>query len=1142
MAVPLTRFFRPVVAGTKPDSPRTPLQRAAAGVGGETPPSSAAVGDRKRGVGVAVGTPAVPPGQEAKRPRNGSACEASLPTGCVASSGLAQAQALPQQKQPQDLQMQAQPPQNLQQHAKPSQAAQQLQVPQPPPRDLRAAVEAQRGIPAYIAECFHNYATTGAPYDWPSWLKPENLRDARGIRPGQPGYDQSTLLIPGEKQQKEEGHGTPMLLQYWKVKQKHFDKVAFFKVGKFYELFYYDACFGQHICDLKWMSADKKPHVGFPEVGKSNYAKQLVAAGYKIVVVEQVERVAEQQERKKQQSQTPADGSTTTCVEREPCEIFTKGTVVDSELLGNASAKYMMYLHFEEVGVASNKLGTKMSFSACLVDCATAQIRVSTIPDAPDRNALRTLIAQVQPSEAVYVLSNVPAEVHGLLRRLPSRPLLSPLHAGPTALAARDRLGRYRSAYQGRLSAAVESALSDDGAAIAAAGAIGYLESVMLDQRVLPIATWDLVDLPTSGSASASLAGKDDTIASPSPDAVRRMVLDANALAALEVLETVEGTYKGSLLEFLDHTSTQSGYRLLKQWLCAPLYDCGEIGARQEAVEFFIARTDITQRLRDGLRKVPLDLERVTSRVWGYALQAERRAVMYEDVTARRLGDFVGLLEAYEQYLQVLTILPVGDAMPKRIAHIASTRSRGGIFPELHEIIKRLKGSVVADSTIKKDTCKYRPKDGVDPTYTAKCRQIEGVKAQLDRELERLRKLHPGKSLIYTHRQVGYRYEVEVDEGALPQQFLGTVDVSSRLKDKIRFYTDTIKGLVAQLEQLEHEQEDCIFPFLARLFQEFYAHQAHFRVATRLISELDVLLSLSVASQGLTGAACRPQFVVPADPKEAGVLELRGCRHPVSASRMGASFVPNDTLLNAGGAPSAVVVTGPNMGGKSTVLRQTCVAVVMAQLGCRVNATACRLSPVDRIFTRIGSYDTILEGKSTLLTELEETAAILAHGTRRSLAVLDELGRGTSTFDGAAIASAVLTELAHSVRCMTLFATHYHPVSREATLTPEVAPFHMAAEVDPQTNEMTFLYRFLPGLCPASHGHNVARLAGLPASVLEEAVAKSAEFEREGGGAVGREDEVGDQQEALVCLAQAGDAEGLRALFRSGHLAGACPE
>merc|ERR1712224_791189 len=145
------------------------------------------------------------------------------------------------------------------------------------------------------------------------------------------------------------------------------------------------------------------------------------------------------------------------------------------------------------------------------------------------------------------------------------------------------------------------------------------------------------------------------------------------------------------------------------------------------------------------------------------------------------------------------------------------------------------------------------------------------------------------------------------------------------------------------------------------------------------------------------------------------------------------------------------------------------------------------------IFTRIGSYDMLLEGKSTLLTELEESAAILLHGTHRSLAVLDELGRGTSTFDGAAIAAAVLTDLTQRICCNVLFATHYHPVSKEASSWPEVAPFHMAAKVDEATQDMTFLYRFLPGLCPASHGHNVARLAGLPEGVLADARARSAD-------------------------------------------------
>merc|ERR1712137_275737 len=184
---------------------------------------------------------------------------------------------------------------------------------------------------------------------------------------------------------------------------------------------------------------------------------------------------------------------------------------------------------------------------------------------------------------------------------------------------------------------------------------------------------------------------------------------------------------------------------------------------------------------------------------------------------------------------------------------------------------------------------------------------------------------------------------------------------SQNKQGKLRFQTSQIKAFVEELDRLENMQEDCVFPFLSRLFREFHSHQASFSTVTRLLAELDVLLSLAATSLSFSGSSCRPEFV-PAGPDGLGTLELRGCRHPVAASLMGASFVPNDTLPGASGVPRLLVVTGPNMGGKSTVLRQTCIAVIMAHLGCHVNAVQCRLSPVDRVFTRIGSHDAILEG------------------------------------------------------------------------------------------------------------------------------------------------------------------------------------
>ncbi|CAJ1445823.1 unnamed protein product [Effrenium voratum] len=892
----------------------------------------------------------------------------------------------------------------------------------PEVRDLRATLQRaeQSGmgsLPPFIAECFHHYES--GSHSWPPWMRPENLRDGQGLRPSDPGYNQSTLWVPDPvkdkaEYQKAQGHNTPMLMQYWKLKSGHFDKVAFFKVGKFYEIFYYDAFICQRICGLKWMSQDKKPHVGFPEMAKHEYAKQVLAAGFKVVVVEQVERVIETNQRKSEGKQSTGS----ICVERAPCEVFTSGTLVDPELLQGPSARYLAYLHFED----SSRRG--LDFALCLVDCATSHFQLGRFTDAADRNMLRTLLAQVQPSEVVYDVANLPREVLHLLRRLPYRPQLSPVQSGDSGLlAARDRLSKYRSAHPKAFPEEVETLLIQESAVIAAAGIMEYLTTALLSDRLLPV-----------------------------------------------------------------------------------------------AVEFLIQNGELAQQLRTSLKKciagskMPIDLERSTSRIWGYALQAERRAVMYEDITARRLAHFVELMEAYAQCYNLLaTAFP--DNLPGRLAMVARPHEKGGSLPELLPTISRLKGSVV-ETTAKNGAVKYRPQDGADPLYDEKNGKLEMIQGELDQELKSLHKKYPKVSFSFVHRLPGFRYEVECEENAMGAA-VKSLDVTYRSKGKVRFYTAKIKELLAQIEQLEDEREDCIFPFLSKLFRDFHSHQAPFRALLRCVAEVDALLALAKASQNL-GVNCRAELVATEDSAPACV-ELRACRHPVVAAKMGNAFVPNDTLLNCCGVPGILIVTGPNMGGKSTVLRQTCIAVILAQLGCRVSAAKCRLSPVERIFTRIGAYDAVLEGKSTLLTELEETAALLLHGSPKSLAVLDELGRGTATFDGAALASAVLTELKR-VQCPVLFATHYHPVSKKAVEdTAKVAPFHMAAAVD--QHQTTFLYKFLPGLCPASLGHNVAKIAGLPEQVLDEARRRSAEFQ----GLAGLEE--------LTRCAEMGE-EALKELFR----------
>jgi DNA mismatch repair protein MSH6 len=225
---------------------------------------------------------------------------------------------------------------------------------------------------------------------------------------------------------------------------------------------------------------------------------------------------------------------------------------------------------------------------------------------------------------------------------------------------------------------------------------------------------------------------------------------------------------------------------------------------------------------------------------------------------------------------------------------------------------------------------------------------------------------------------------------------------------------------------------------------------------------------------------CRPKFIKKESNNGKAYLELRGMRHPCIEAT-GVKFIPNDTILGSETKnPPLLLVTGPNMGGKSTILRQTCIAVIMAQLGCYVPAEKCVLTPVDRVFTRIGASDRILEGKSTFFVEMEEAKNVVEYATNESLVVMDELGRGTSTFDGLAIAEAVLNCIVRRIKCRTLFATHYHLLVEKVKEMKEVGLYYMEFEVDEQTDHIEFKHKFTPGVCPKSFGIQVAKLAGLP--------------------------------------------------------------
>lgn len=271
-------------------------------------------------------------------------------------------------------------------------------------------------------------------------------------------------------------------------------------------------------------------------------------------------------------------------------------------------------------------------------------------------------------------------------------------------------------------------------------------------------------------------------------------------------------------------------------------------------------------------------------------------------------------------------------------------------------------------------------------------------------------------------------------------------------------------------------------------------------------------MGLAIAASCADGPMVRPEFVEPAGGDAAAAFEARELRHPASVPGAGGTFVPNDVSMGGPGHAPFVVLTGPNMGGKSTLMRQICLAAVAAQVGAWVPARLLRLTPVDAVFVRTGARDRLVAGQSTFFIEMAETAAALRRATAQSLVVLDELGRGTSTSDGSAIADAVLRFLSKRVRCRGLFATHYHSIAAAHESDPDVALMHMACRVGGEgarggapgeggdegadVPEVVFLYRLASGACPKSYGPNVARLAGLPKSVVQRATAISRRVER----------------------------------------------
>jgi DNA mismatch repair protein MutS len=792
---------------------------------------------------------------------------------------------------------------------------------------------------------------------------------------------------------------TPVMQQYLRIKAEHPNRLLFYRMGDFYELFFDDARRAAELLDITLTARGQHagtpiPMAGVPFHAVDGYLARLVELGETVAICEQIG------------DPTANRGP----VERRVTRIVTPGTLTEESLL-EASGESRL------CGVSCHARGVAEGFGIAWLDLASGRFCVS---QGRGSAALAAELGRLRPNE-VLVQEGLELPTRESCRTLELDKLSFDADLGYAALT--KHLGTRDLAAFG-----VEGFTLAIGAA---AAVLEYAKSTQL--RAL-----DFID-------TLELVTADTTL-----------VLDAQTRRNLEIDRRLDGGREQTLLSLLDTTRTPMGARLLREWLNAPTRDVVLVRERQAAIGALE-----TERADHGLA-APLerigDMERVLTRV------ALRTA------SPRDLDRLRGALEALPSVRGALRTIDVPI-----IARLL------GAIPELPELATLLARAIVRTppATLREGGVIA---DGYDATLD-ELRRLSRDAGSYLRDLEANERAATGIATL----KVGYNrvhgYYIETSRAAadaVPARYMRR----QTLKNAERYITPELKAfedeaLTSEARALARERV-----LYDALLDALNDQHARLRACARAIAELDVLTALAERARTL-------RLVPPVLDDEPGI-EIAGGRHPVVERTLSGPFIPNDLSLND--ARRMLVITGPNMGGKSTYMRQVALIALLAYTGSFVPATSARIGPIDRIFTRIGAADDLAGGRSTFMVEMSETAHILHNATSRSLVLLDEIGRGTSTYDGLALAWACAEHLARELRAFTLFATHYF----ELTALPEhvtgVANVHLAATEHRQ--EIVFLHSVVEGPASQSYGVQVARLAGVPASVIARARKRLAELER----------------------------------------------
>ncbi len=797
-----------------------------------------------------------------------------------------------------------------------------------------------------------------------------------------------------------------MMAQYHEIKAAHPGYLLFYRMGDFYELFFDDAVKAAPALDIALTKRGRHdgadiPMCGVPVHTAEAYLARLIRAGFRVAICEQTEDPAEARRRGKRGP-----------VNRAVVRLVTAGTLTEDGLLDARRHNYL-------AGIA--EAGGEMGLA--WLDLSTGSFAIGPTSEA----ALAGDLARIAPGE--ILLPERLLQRPALFELLADwKPALTPL---PSARfdsdAGRRRLENFYSV----------KALDGFGqfrrAEIAAAGAL--VEYVVLTQQ-----------------GAAAHLGLPARIASGSV-----MQIDAATRRNLELLATLSGERRGSLLSVLDRTATGAGCRLLADHLAAPLTDPAAIRDRLDAVQFFADGGEMRAGLRERLRRCP-DIERALTR-----LSLDRGGP--RDLAALR--DALGETAALRRLLTAPGLVP----LPARLAEAERQLGEHGA------LVDRLTRALAADLPL-------LARDGgfIAAEYSSELDALRELRDQSRRTIAALQARYAEETgvagLRIRHNNViGFYIEVSSANAGK----LGTAYIHRQtMAGAMRFTTVELGELESKIASAADRALALELRLFADLVGDVMARRLEIADAAAALAVLD--LAAALAERASESRWVRPELT------DGGEFAVEGGRHPTVEAALAGSgaFVANDCVLGAGDSDGRIwLVTGPNMAGKSTFLRQNALIAILAQMGSYVPAKAARIGVVDRLFSRVGAADDLARGRSTFMVEMVETAAILNQAGPKSFVILDEIGRGTATFDGLSIAWACLEHLHEVNRCRALFATHYHELTTLAAKLPRLVCHTM--RVKEWKGDVVFLHEVAPGTADRSYGIHVAKLAGLPEAVTARA-------------------------------------------------------